>query len=136
MASPDTTATTNGRKKGMATVSPASAANMPLCETWSRNVGPRPADGPPERYTATASAAGMAASTASRALTRMRRNSVASSASNIETLSGDGDERVLERGTDGGEAADTDAGQHQFPVAVLGPVAVEARQNHCALDRE
>src|SRR5205814_7831027 len=49
MASPDTTATTSGRKKGMATVRPASAANMPLCETWSRNVGPRPADGPPER---------------------------------------------------------------------------------------
>ena len=49
MASPDTTATTRGRKKGMATVSPASAANMPLCETWSRKVGPRPADGPPER---------------------------------------------------------------------------------------
>src|SRR5438445_457522 len=42
MASPETTATTRGRKKGMQTVRPARAANMPLWETWSRKVGPRP----------------------------------------------------------------------------------------------
>src|SRR3954452_1645636 len=129
MASPDTTATTSGRKNVMATVRPASAANMPLCDTWSRNVGPRPDEGPPDRRTATASAAGMAASTARRTLTRMRRKSVASSANNIEPLPGEGDERVLERGTDSGETAYGDAGQNELAVAVLGSVAVEAGEH-------
>src|SRR2546423_2975331 len=76
----------------------------------------------------------MAASTASNALTRRRRNSVASSASNIEALPGEGDEGVLERGADGGEAAHADACQHQLAVAVLGAVAVEAGEHGRALD--
>src|SRR5438046_268735 len=71
----------------------------------------------------------MAARTASRALTRMRRKSVASSASNIEPLPGEGDEGVFERGADGGEAAHADAGQYQLAVAVLGAVAVEASED-------
>src|SRR5438093_12911205 len=78
----------------------------------------------------------MAASTPSRALTRSRRKSVASSASNIEPLTGEGDERVLQRGPDGGEAAHADSGQHQLAVAVLGAVAVEAGEHGGAVDAE
>src|SRR5437588_9129465 len=78
----------------------------------------------------------MAASTPSRALTRMRRKSVASSANNIEPLPGEGDEAVLERGVDGGQAAHADAGQDELAVAVLGAVAVEAGEDSCALDRQ
>src|SRR4051794_30213625 len=78
----------------------------------------------------------MAASTASSTLTRRRRKSVASSASNIEALPGEGDERVLERGTDRSQAPHADAGQHQLAVAVLGAVAVEAGEHGRAVDGE
>src|SRR5438874_2161651 len=78
----------------------------------------------------------MAASTASRARTRRRRNRVASSASNIEALPGEGDERVLERRAYRRQAADADAGENELAVAVLGPVAVEAREHGRALNLE
>src|SRR4051812_26049794 len=78
----------------------------------------------------------MAASTASNALTRIRRKSVASSASNIEALPGEGNERVLERGADGGEASHADAGHDELAIAVLGSVPVEAGEHGRALDAE
>src|SRR5207237_10509782 len=78
----------------------------------------------------------MAASTASRARTRRRRNRVASSASNIEALPGEGDERVLERRAYRRQAADADAGENELAVAVLGPVPVEAREHGRAFNLE
>src|SRR3954454_14289124 len=78
----------------------------------------------------------MAASTISRALTRRRRKSVASSANNIEALPVEGHERVLQRGADGRQAAHTDASEHQLAVAVLCPVAVETGQHGRTLDGE
>src|SRR2546423_1143213 len=125
MASPATTDTTSGRKNGIVTVGPASAANTPLRETSSRNVGPRPAEGPPERRTARASSAGTAASTTMSARIRSRRNSVPSSASNIETLAGECHERVFERRSQRGHAPDPDTGEHQFATARLGRAPVE-----------
>src|SRR5438270_2072183 len=78
----------------------------------------------------------MAASTPSRARTRRRRKRVASSASNIEALPGEGDERVLERRPDRRHAADADAGEHELAAAVLGEVAVEQAQHDTALDAQ
>src|SRR6516225_2044090 len=114
-----------GRKNGTVTVRPASAAKTPLCVTWSRKVGPLPASGPPDSLTATASRAGMAASTTSSALTRRRRNWVASSARHIESLAGEGDKRVLQTGPDGDQTANAHARLDQGPAAILGPVAVQ-----------
>src|SRR5437588_9617456 len=78
----------------------------------------------------------MAARTTSRTLTRRRRKSVASSASNIEALPGESDERVLERGMDGRQAAHADTRHDELAVAVLGAVTVEPREHDRALDGE
>src|SRR6516225_8063027 len=114
-----------GRKNGTVTVRPASAAKTPLCVTWSRKVGPLPASGPPDSLTATASRAGMAASTTSSALTRRRRNWVASSARHIESLPGEGNKRVFETGPDCHQTANAHPCLNQGPAAILGPVAVQ-----------
>src|ERR1017187_5438346 len=125
MVSPATTPTVRGRKKGIVMVKPARAANTPLRVTWSRKVGPLPACGPPERYTARARAAGTTARTASRAIMRRRRNWVASSARHIEALSGQGHKRVLQGGPDGREAAHADIGLHEGPAQLFGALAVQ-----------
>src|SRR5579875_900018 len=123
MASPETTATVRGRKKGRQTVSPARAANTPLWDTRSMKAGPPPPDGPLDRSTARQSSTGMRNSTMSSTRTMGRRARWRSSASNIEALAGQGHEQVLEAGPLGGEGPDPDAGQDQLPAAALGAEA-------------
>src|SRR5262249_56057236 len=86
-----------GGKEGRGTGRPRSAANPPLWVIWSKKRGPCPGLGPsPEMRTATATATGTAARTSSSTRVRTRRNSNPNSASHIESLSSERQERVLE----------------------------------------
>src|SRR5580693_7818916 len=78
----------------------------------------------------------MTAMTIKRALTRRRRNWVTSSANNIETLSGQGYEGVLEGGPGGRQAAYAHPRLHQGPAARLGQLALEAGRDLLAFDLE
>src|SRR5262249_13318842 len=130
-------ATARGRKNGSVTVRPTSAAKTPLCVIWSKKRGPCPGLGPsPERRTATATATGTAARTNKSTRVRTRRNSSPNSASHIEALSRQRDERVLEAARAGRQAAPPHPRQHQRPVALLGPLPVELRRHDLARDHD
>src|SRR4051794_22583432 len=125
MLSPAMIETVIGRKIGSVMVRPARAAKTPLWVTWARNVGPPPPPGPPAKRRTSMMTTGTRASTASRAHTRRRRNSVASSLRNIEALPGQRHECVLQAGTLHGEATDADACFYEGAAQVLGRAVAE-----------
>lgn len=141
------TPTAIGRKTGSVAESAAKTRNSPLFVTWERKAGPPPSPGPPREpspvsiRTAIPMRTGTAASTPSRARVRQRRNMTVSSerrsprvhsarpgvrgaasavrsACDIESLSGECDEGVLQRGPFDAEGAYADAAAHQGGVEV------------------
>src|SRR5829696_9040419 len=137
MASPATIATASGRKTGSVTVSPASTAKTPLFVIWSKKRGPLPGLGPsPESRTAIAVATGTKATTRISTRVRTRRNNKLISASHIESLSGQGHERVFEAAPISCEAADAHLGQDELAVALFGSLPVELRRHDFARHRD
>jgi len=133
MVSPATTETVSGRKKVMVTVSPANAANTPLCDTRSTNAGPLPAEGPPKAGWRPPEAQGWrtrppgslgfgcAEQGPQLADQHRRRSSVV----DIEAFSGQGHVQVLEARSLDAQGPHRYAGQHQLAVALLWQLAVE-----------
>src|SRR5450759_2499303 len=132
MVSPATTPTVIGRNNGTETTRAAIPTNSPFCVIRSRNGGPSPGAGlDDDSRTATATRIGIAASASKSAHVRRRRKStesseairahptegragpVVTSSGNVEPLTGQGHEALLETRVLHEEAGNTHATGHQ-----------------------